>query len=100
MITNDTTIKQDDTQFSRDGLIAAMESILDNPTLDNMQSQLEGLSEAEKLHLKKLIDMSVVVRGQRLQDAICNIKRPLYLSNLITDLISEQQQGRNDDDQQ
>ena len=99
MITNDTTIKQDDTQFSRDTLIAAMESILDNPTLDNMQLQLEGLSEAEKLHLKKLIDMSVVVRGQRLQDAICNIKRPLYLSNLITDLISEQQQGSNDDDQ-
>lgn len=62
MTTNDTTTQQ----FSRDNLIAAMESILDNPTLDNMQSQLEGLSEAEKLHLKKLIDMNVVVRGQRL----------------------------------
>lgn len=76
MTNNDTTAQQ----FSRDGLIAAMESILDNPTLDNMQSQLEGLSEAEKLHLKKLIDMNVVVRGQRLDFIL--------------------QQGSNDDDQQ
>ena len=82
MTTNDTTINQDDTQFSRDTLIAAMESILDNPTLTNMQLQLEGLSEAEKLHLKKLIDMNVVVRGQRL------------------DFILQQQQGSNQDDQQ
>jgi len=82
MTNNDTTINQDDTQFSRDTLIAAMESILDNPTVDNMQLQLEGLSEAEKLHLKKLIDMNVVVRGQRL------------------DFILQQQQGSNDDDQQ
>jgi len=82
MTCNDTTIKQDDTQFSRDTLIAAMESILDNPTLDNMQLQLKGLSEAEKLHLKKLIDMNVVVRGQRL------------------DFILQHQQGSNDDDQQ
>ena len=80
MTNNDTTINQDDTQFSRDTLIAAMESILDNPTLDNMQLQLEGLSEAEKLHLKKLIDMNVVVRGQRLDFIL--------------------QQGSNDDDQQ
>jgi hypothetical protein len=78
MTTNDTTTQQ----FSRDTLIAAMQSILDNPTLDNMQSQLEGLSEAEKLHLKKLIDMNVVVRGQRL------------------DFILQQQQGSNQDDQQ
>jgi len=82
MTTNDTTMNQDDTQFSRDTLIAAMESILDNPTLTNMQLQLEGLSEAEKLHLKKLIDMNVVVRGQRL------------------DFILQQQQGSNQDDQQ
>ena len=82
MTTNDTTMNQDDTQFSRDTLIAAMESILDNPTLDNMQLQLKGLSEAEKLHLKKLIDMNVVVRGQRL------------------DFILQQQQGSNQDDQQ
>jgi len=82
MTTNDTTMNQDDTQFNRDGLISAMQSILDNPTLDNMQSQLEGLSEAEKLHLKKLIDMNVVVRGQRL------------------DFILQQQQGSNQDDQQ
>lgn len=78
MITNDTTTQQ----FSRDTLIAAMESILDNPTLTNMQLQLEGLSEAEKLHLKKLIDMNVVVQGQRL------------------DFILQQQQGSNNDDQQ
>jgi len=82
MTCNDTTMNQDDTQFSRDTLIAAMESILDNPTLDNMQLQLKGLSEAEKLHLKKLIDMNVVVRGQRL------------------DFILQHQQGSNDDDQQ
>lgn len=77
MTTNDTTTQQ----FSRDNLIAAMESILDNPTLDNIQLQIEGLSEAEKLHIVKLIDMNVVERGQRLDFIL-------------------QHQGSNQDDQQ
>lgn len=77
MTNTDTTTQQ----FSRDNLIAAMESILDNPTLDNIQLQIEGLSEAEKLHIVKLIDMNVVERGQRLDFIL-------------------QHQGSNQDDQQ
>lgn len=77
MTNTDTTTQQ----FSRDNLIAAMESILDNPTLDNIQLQIEALSEAEKLHIVKLIDMNVVERGQRLDFIL-------------------QHQGSNQDDQQ
>ena len=62
-----------DNDFSRDILISAMESILENPSLANMNEQLARLTDIEKLHLKKLIDIQVSIKSLEV-DALLNAK--------------------------
>ena len=62
-----------DNDFSRDILISAMESILENPSLANMNEQLSRLTDIEKLHLKKLIDIQVSIKSLEV-DALLNAK--------------------------
>jgi len=62
-----------DNDFSRDILISAMESILENPGLANMNEQLARLTDIEKLHLKKLIDIQVSIKSLEV-DALLNVK--------------------------
>ena len=62
-----------DNDFSRDILISAMESILENPSLANMNEQLARLTDIEKLHLKKLIDIQVSIKILEV-DALLNAK--------------------------
>lgn len=62
-----------DNNFSRDILISAMESILENPSLANMNEQLSRLTDIEKLHLKKLIDIQVSIKSLEV-DALLNVK--------------------------
>jgi len=62
-----------DNNFSRDILISAMESILENPSLANMNEQLSRLTDIEKLHLKKLIDIQVSIKSLEV-DALLNAK--------------------------
>ena len=62
-----------DNDFSRDILISAMESILENPSLANMNKQLARLTDIEKLHLKKLIDIQVSIKSLEV-DALLNVK--------------------------
>ena len=57
-----------DNDFSRDILITAMQSILENPSFENIQEQLERLTDIEKLHLKKLIDLQVTSKAQALDE--------------------------------
>lgn len=57
-----------DNDFSRDILISAMQSILENPSFENIQEQLERLTDIEKLHLKKLIDLQVTSKAQALDE--------------------------------
>tara|TARA_R100001460_G_scaffold2982_1_gene9213 strand:+ start:1407 stop:1616 length:210 start_codon:yes stop_codon:yes gene_type:complete len=59
-----------DNNFSRDILISAMQSILENPSFENMQEQLERLTDIEKLHLKKLIDLQVTSKAQALDELL------------------------------
>ena len=59
-----------DNDFSRDILISAMQSILENPSFENMQEQLERLTDIEKLHLKKLIDLQVTSKAQALDELL------------------------------
>lgn len=59
-----------DNDFSRDILISAMQSILENPSFANMQEQLERLTDIEKLHLKKLIDMQVTSKAKALDELL------------------------------
>ena len=62
-----------DNDFSRDILISAMKSILENPSLANMNEQLARLTDIEKLHLKKLIDIQVSIKSLEV-DALLNAK--------------------------
>ena len=62
-----------DNDFSRDILISAMESILENPSLANMNEQLSRLTDIEKMHLKKLIDIQVSIKSLEV-DALLNAK--------------------------
>ena len=62
-----------DNDFSRDILISAMESILENPSLANMNEQLSRLTDIEKMHLKKLIDIQVSIKSLEF-DALLNAK--------------------------
>jgi hypothetical protein len=62
-----------DNNFSRDILISAMESILENPSLANMNEQLSRLTDIEKIHLKKLIDIQVSIKSLEV-DALLNAK--------------------------
>ena len=62
-----------DNDFSRDILISAMESILENPSLANMNEQLARLTDIEKLHLKNLIDIQVSIKSLEV-DALLNAK--------------------------
>ena len=59
-----------DNDFSRDILISAMQSILDNPSFKNIQEQLERLTDIEKLHLKKLVDLQVTSKAKALDELL------------------------------
>ena len=72
-----------DNNFSRDILISAMESILENPSLANMNEQLSRLTDIENLHLKKLIDIQVSIKSL---EGIANSPL-LVLSTVIDEII-------------
>jgi len=63
-------MKNMDNDFSRDILISAMQSILDNPSFKNIQEQLERLTDIEKLHLKKLVDLQVTSKAKALDELL------------------------------
>ena len=71
--------RQSNNNFSRDipisfdsylSLISAMQSISDNPSFENIQEQIERLTDIEKLRLKKLIDMQVTSKAKALDELL------------------------------